>query len=119
MVPDLNSTLASAPAYLLLAIAIVAEVAATTSLKLAAGFTRPLPLLVVAVGYGIALILLSAVLERMPVGTVYAIWAGCGVAGVALTGALLFGERIGLRELAGFVFVVAGVALLSARPGTY
>ncbi len=103
------------PPYLLLAIAIVAEVAATVSLKLADGFSRPLPLVVVVLGYGIALLLLSLVLQRLPVGMVYAIWAGCGVAGVAVIGAILFGERVGLRELAGFACVIAGVALLSFR----
>lgn len=108
-------SLAGLPAWLLLGIAIVAEVAATVSLKLAEGFTRPAPLVIVALGYGIALWLLSVVLERLPVGIVYAIWAGCGVAGTALLGTLLFGERIGPRELAGFCLIVAGVALLSWR----
>lgn len=112
-------SLAAAPPYLLLGIAILAEVCATVSLKLAAGFTRPGPLVVVAVGYGISLWLLSVVLERMPVGIVYAIWAGCGVAGVALIGTVLFGERIGLREVAGFLFIIVGVALLSFRTSSH
>lgn len=111
--------LPSAPAHLLLAIAIIAEVSATLSLKLADGFTRPGPLVVVALGYGIAFWLLSVVLQRLPVGIVYAVWAGCGVAGVALAGALFFGERVGLREVAGFALIVAGVALLSLRPAAH
>ena len=40
--------------WLHLAIAIVAEVIATSALKAAAGFTRPLPSLVVVAGYGLA-----------------------------------------------------------------
>lgn len=108
--------LSFAPAHLLLGIAILAEVSATLSLKLAEGFSRPGPLVVVGLGYGIALWLLSIVLQRLPVGIVYAIWAGCGVAGVALAGVFLFGERIGPREIAGFALIVAGVALLSLRP---
>ena len=108
--------LANTPSWLLLTTAILAEVAATLSLKLAEGFSRPGPLVVVVLGYGTALLLLSLVLERLPVGMVYAIWAGCGVAGVAVAGTILFGERIGLPQLAGFACIVAGVGLLSLRP---
>lgn len=103
------------PPALLLACAILAEVAATVSLKLADGFTRPGPLVVVALGYGIAFFFLSVVLQSLPVGIVYAIWAGCGVAGAAIAGAFLFGERIGLPELGGFLLIIAGVALLTLR----
>ena len=115
----LSLSMSSVPAHFLLAIAIVAEVLATISLKLAEGFSKPLPLLVVGVGYLSALFLLSAVLERLPVGIVYGIWAGAGIAGVALVGVLIFEEPIGLREVAGFVLIVAGIALLSLRPAAH
>lgn len=42
------------PGYLYLAIAIAAEVVATTSMKAIDGFNKPLPLLLVVGGYGIA-----------------------------------------------------------------
>ena len=42
--------------YLYLAIAIVAEVIATTALKAVEGFSKPLPLLLVVTGYGIAVV---------------------------------------------------------------
>lgn len=103
------------PPGLLLGIAILAEIAATVSLKQAEGFTRPWPLVVVVLGYGIAVFLLSTVLQTLPVGIVYAIWAGCGVAGAAIAGALLFGERIGLPEIAGFLLIITGVVLLTLR----
>jgi small multidrug resistance pump len=111
--------LVSLPPYLLLAVAILAEVVATVSLKLADGFSRHGPLAAVAVGYAIAFWLLSVVLQQLPVGRVYAIWAGCGVAGAAFAGALLFGERLGPRDLAGFACVVIGVALLSFRSSAH
>ena len=66
-------------AMTLLGVAIICEVSATLALKLADGFSRPAPLLVVAIGYGASLLLLSTVLRHLPVGIVYAIWAGCGV----------------------------------------
>jgi small multidrug resistance pump len=55
-------------AYLYLAIAIVAEVIGTSALKAAEGFTRPLPTLVVAIGYGTAFYFLSLALKAIPVG---------------------------------------------------
>jgi small multidrug resistance pump len=101
----------------ILAAAILAEVCATVSLKLTEGFSRPLPLIVVAVGYAIAFWLLSVVLTRMPIGIVYGIWAGLGIAGVAAVGAILFHEPLGPREWLGFGLVIAGAALLSTRVG--
>ena len=47
--------------YLYLAIAIVAEVIATSSMKALQGFSKPLPLFLVVVGYGISFWMLSLV----------------------------------------------------------
>ena len=59
--------------WLILAVAIVVEVIATTALKPSEGFTRLWPSLVVVAGYGTAIYLLSLTLEAIPVGIVYAI----------------------------------------------
>lgn len=58
--------------YLYLAIAIAAEVVATTSLKAVAGFSKPLPLLLVVGGYVLAFSMLVLVMRTLPVGVVYA-----------------------------------------------
>ena len=105
--------LANVSPWLLLALGICAEIVATVSLKLAGGFERPRYLVTVLIGYAISFLMLSLVLRTQPVGLVYGIWAGCGVAGVALAGLALFNEQIGAREVAGFICVVIGVALLS------
>ncbi|MDT9694181.1 SMR family transporter, partial [Streptomyces sp. P9(2023)] len=62
--------------FVYLVLAIVAEVVATSALKASEGFTRPVPSLLVVVGYGVAFYLLSLVLRTLPVGIAYAIWAG-------------------------------------------
>ena len=62
-------------ADLLLAVAIVAEVIATSCLKAAQGFTRPLPAIGSVVGYGISFYFLSLTLNTIPVGIAYAIWS--------------------------------------------
>ena len=51
---------------------------ATSALKASAGFTRLVPTLVVAVGYGLAFWLLSLTLRSIPVGMAYAVWSGIG-----------------------------------------
>ena len=75
--------------WLMLALAIGTEVIATSSLKLAAGFTKPLPSLLVVLGYIASFWLLSQVLLRLDLGVVYAIWCGVGIAVVATVGVTL------------------------------
>lgn len=65
--------------YVYLAIAICAEVVATTSMKALAGFNRPLPLLLVVTGYSLSFWMLALVVRTIPVGIAYAIWAGLGI----------------------------------------
>lgn len=98
--------------YLYLAIAIVAEVIGTSALKAAEGFTRPLPSLVVIVGYGAAFYFLSLALKVIPVGIAYAIWSGAGVALITLIGWVVFRQRLDAAALAGVALIVAGVVVI-------
>lgn len=99
--------------WLYLAVAIVSEVIATSALKAAEGFTRPLPSLIVVVGYGVAFYCLSVVLRTLPVGIAYAIWSGVGVALIALVGWLLYGQALDLPAVVGMALIVAGVIVLN------
>ncbi|MER7760895.1 multidrug efflux SMR transporter [Streptomyces sp. NPDC097619] len=99
--------------YLLLAAAIVAEVAGTTAMKFSEGFTRLWPSLGVVLGYLVAFTLLAQTLKSMEVGTAYAIWAGVGTAAIAAIGMLFLGETASAAKLAGIVLVIAGVVLLN------
>jgi small multidrug resistance pump len=98
--------------YLYLAIAIVAEVIGTSALKAAEGFTRPLPSLVVIVGYGAAFFFLSLALKVIPVGIAYAIWSGVGVALITLIGWVVFKQRLDAPALAGLALILAGVVVI-------
>ena len=99
--------------WLILGIAIVSEVIATSALKASDGFTRLLPSVIVVVGYGIAFYCLALVLRTLPVGVVYAIWSGVGVALIALVGWLLYGQALDLPAIVGIGLIVAGVAVLN------
>jgi small multidrug resistance pump len=102
--------------HLLLGAAVVAELVGTTALKLSEGFSRALPTAGVLVGYGLGFYLLALVFEDLPVGLVYATRAALGVVGVAVIGALGFGEQV---DLAGLVLglIVAGVYVVTAVSG--
>lgn len=105
--------------YLLLALAIVFEVVATSMLKLAEGFTKPWPSLVVVLGYGLAIWLLAVVLKLgVPVGVAYAIWAAFGIALVAAVGVVFFSEHVTVTMVSGLALIVAGVVVLELGRAT-
>ncbi len=98
--------------WLLLLGAIVSEVIATSALKASHGFTRPVPSLIVAVGYGVAFYLLSLTLRTIPVGVAYAIWSGLGIVLVALIAWLWYGQRLDMPAVIGMALIVAGVVVM-------
>ena len=100
--------------WLLLAVAIVAEVIATSALKLTDGFKRLWPWAIVVSGYSLALYLLSRTLDTLPVGVVYAIWSGSGVALMTLVGRYVFKQVLDRPALIGIGMIVAGVVVLQA-----
>ncbi|MEP9375779.1 SMR family transporter [Aquabacter sp. CN5-332] len=99
--------------YLLLFIAILAEVIATSALKAAEGFTRIGPSIIVVVGYAIAFYCLSLTLRTMPVGIAYAIWSGVGIVLVAGIGAVLYGQKLDLAAIIGLGLIIAGVLVVN------
>ena len=80
--------------WLMLAIAIAAELGATTALKLSHGFTRLGPSALVVGGYIVAFYMLAQVLKTQEVGIVYVIWSGAGLAIIALIGVVFLGESV-------------------------
>lgn len=99
---------------LLLGFAILSEIVATTALKLSDGFTKPLPSLLVVVGYGIAFYLISLSLRQIPIGTAYAIWSGVGTVATAAIGVLLWKETLEPGRIIGIALIVIGVVVLQA-----
>ena len=99
--------------YIYLAIAIVAEVAATSALKATEGFTKLIPSLIVFIGYGVAFYFLTLVLRTIPVGITYAIWAGLGIVLVALVGAILYKQIPDTPAIIGMGLIVAGVVVIN------
>ncbi|MER5648716.1 multidrug efflux SMR transporter [Streptosporangium sp. NPDC002524] len=101
-------------AWLILAGAIIAELVATTALKLSDGFAHKGWSVLVVVGYVAAFVLLAQALKmQMEVGVAYAVWAGAGTAAIAVIGVLFLGETISLAKIAGIVLIIGGVVVLN------
>jgi small multidrug resistance pump len=99
--------------YIYLAIAIVAEVVATNALKASEEFTKPGPVIMVIVGYGIAFYFLSLVLRTIPVGVAYAIWAGTGIVLVAIVAAVVFRQMPDIPAIIGMILIISGVVVMN------
>ncbi len=99
--------------WVLLGLAILSETVGSPSLRASEGFSKPLPSVLVAVGFGCAFYLLSLVLKSLPLGMTYVIWAGVGTALTALVGWLYFKDPFQLGALVGIGIIIAGVAVLN------
>ena len=99
-------------AYGLLAVAIIAEVIATTALKASDGFSRLGPSLLVIVGYSLAFWLLTLVMRTVPVGIAYAIWSGAGIVLVTLLAALFYRQLPSIMVLVGMALIIGGVVII-------
>jgi small multidrug resistance pump len=98
--------------YLLLVVAIAAEVVATSMLPRTEGFTLLGPSAVAVAGYGFAAFLLAHVVRSMPVGIADAIWAGLGTLTVVLVGATFLRQPMSAWQAAGVALIVGGVVLV-------
>lgn len=100
-------------AWLLLSIAILAEVAGAIGLRFSDGFGRPLPTALALASFAIALVLVSRVMKALPVSVAYPIWAGGGTAGVVILGIAALGEPVSALKVIGVGLVVVGVVLVN------
>ena len=85
----------------------------TVALRFSEGFTRLLASVVMVVAYGLSFYFLALVLRQLPLGFVYAIWAGAGTALVALVGMVALGEAVSGLKILGLALVIAGVVSLN------
>jgi small multidrug resistance pump len=99
--------------WLFLAIAIISEITATSSLKASAGFTRVIPSIVVVIGYALSFYFLSLTLKSIPIGVAYAIWAGLGIVLLAIVGWVFYDQQLDTAALIGMSFILAGVIIMN------
>jgi small multidrug resistance pump len=94
--------------WIMLAGAIVLEVAGTTCLKLSNGFHNVLATVLMCVFYAGTFGLLILVVKRMDLSIAYAIWSGVGTALIAAIGILWFHEPATALKLFFIGLIIAG-----------
>ena len=99
--------------WILLLLAISAEVIGTSFLRLSEGMTRPLPTLLVFGAYAIAMALLSRVVLSIPLGLTYALWSGIGTVVIVLVGRFAYSQMLNPTQLIGIGLITAGVVLVN------
>jgi small multidrug resistance pump len=98
--------------WVMLAVAIVSEVAATSLLKSTQGFTRLWPSVIVISLYELSFILLTITVRRIAVSVVYATWGGIGVALVTVVAWVWLDQALDAAALIGIGLIVAGVVVM-------
>ena len=99
--------------YLMLAIAIVSEVCATTAMKQSNGFTRMPSTLVTVIGYAVAFYFLSLTLRTIPTGIAYAIWSGVGIVLITTAAWAFQGQKLDAAAVIGMGLIIAGVIVMN------
>lgn len=99
--------------FLYLFIAIIAEVFATSALKASEQFSKPIPSIIVVVGYLVAFYFLSLTLKTIPVGIAYALWSGVGIVLVSGAGYFLYKQTLDLPALLGIGLIILGVIVIN------
>ncbi len=99
--------------WIYLVLAIILEVVGTTNMKLAQGFTKVLPSILIFVFYGLSFVALTFALKRIDVSIAYAIWSGLGTVLIAAIGILWFKEPNTAIKLISIGLIVLGVVGLN------
>jgi small multidrug resistance pump len=99
--------------WILLLLAIGSEVIGTSCLKLSEGFSKPIPTLVVLVSYATAMLLLSRVVQTIPLGITYALWSGIGIVAIVLVGLFAYKQVPSPGQLVGIATITAGVIIVN------
>ena len=99
-------------AYIFLVLAIIFELLSTSFLKDTNGFTKLYPSLIVIVALCICLFLISHSMKFIPVGIVYASWAGLGIVGITIIAAVKYKQIPNIPTMIGLSLIVVGVIIV-------
>ncbi len=99
--------------YLLLAIAIILELIATTLLKYSEGFTKLVPTIGCLFIYFLCFFSFSKALNNLNLGVAYALWSAVGIVITSIISAVLFGQKLTITGIIGIVFIIVGCVLLN------
>ena len=99
-------------AYIFLVLAIILELLSTSFLKDTYGFTKLYPSLIVVTSLCACLYLISHAMKFIPVGIVYASWAGLGIVGITIIAVIKYKQVPNIPTIIGLSLIVAGVIIV-------
>ena len=100
-------------AYIFLVLAIAFEVLSTSFLKDTNGFTNLYPSLIVITALCICLYLMSHSMKFIPVGIVYASWAGLGIVAITIVAVIKYKQIPNIPTIIGIALIVIGVVVVN------
>ena len=101
-------------AWAVLAVAILLEVAGTTSMRLSEGFTRLTPSVLIFVFYAAAFVLNTLVIRVLGLSVTYAVWSGVGTVLTAIIGIGYFKAPETAIKMVSIGLIVIGVMWLDS-----
>ncbi|HIF4661508.1 TPA: multidrug/spermidine efflux SMR transporter subunit MdtJ [Citrobacter koseri] len=100
--------------WILLALAIAAEITGTLSMKWASVSNGNTGFILMLVMITLSYIFLSFAVKKIALGVAYALWEGIGILFITLFSVLLFDEALSAMKIAGLVTLVFGIALIKS-----
>jgi len=99
-------------AYIFLALGIGFELISTSFLKDTDGFTKFYPSLICITALCVCVYLLAHTMKFIPVGIVYATWAGLGIVGITIIAVFKYKQVPNIPTIIGLFLIVIGVAVV-------
>lgn len=100
--------------WFLLALAIIAEITGTLSMKWASVSDGSTGFILMLVMITLSYIFLSFAVKKIALGVAYALWEGIGILLITLFSVLLFDETLTTMKIAGLTTLVAGIVLIKS-----
>ncbi|MBI6547302.1 multidrug/spermidine efflux SMR transporter subunit MdtJ [Xenorhabdus lircayensis] len=98
--------------WIFLALAIVAEVIGTLSMKHASVSGDFTGMIVMYTMITTSYILLALAVKKVALGVAYALWEGIGILFITAFSVLWFDETLSLMKMGGLALLIAGIALI-------
>lgn len=100
--------------WILLALAILAEITGTLSMKWASVSDGNTGFILMLVMISLSYIFLSFAVKKIALGGAYALWEGIGILLITLFSVLLFDETLSTMKIAGLTTLVVGIVLIKS-----
>lgn len=100
--------------WILLALAIVAEITGTLSMKWASVSDGSTGFILMLVMITLSYIFLSFAVKKIALGVAYALWEGIGILLITLFSVMLFDETLTTMKIAGLTTLVVGIVLIKS-----